>query len=411
MIIIMKNILRKWVETPLVLRILAGLIIGAILGLIVPKWTAIGILGEVFVGALKAIAPLLVFVLVISALANAKGGIGPQFRTVIFLYFFTTLLASVTAVLFSFAFPTTLELTAAATGDAPSGIGEVLKSLLTNMVQNPIAALANANYIGILVWAVIFGIALKMLASDNTKQVLNDISDAASTAVRWVIQCAPFGILGLVYTTVSTSGLGAFVDYGKVILVLVGCMLTVALVLNPIIVFLCIRKNPYPLVLRCLKESGITAFFTRSSAANIPVNMQLCEKLGLDKNIYSISIPLGATINMNGAAITIAVLTLAATHTLGIAVDFPSALILCFMATLGACGTSGVAGGSLLLIPMACSLFGISGDIAMQVVGVGFIIGVIQDSCETALNSSCDALLTATAEFRNWKKQGKEIKF
>ncbi|MBR5329159.1 MAG: serine/threonine transporter SstT [Firmicutes bacterium] len=407
----MKNILKKWVETPLVLRILAGLIIGAILGLIVPKWTAIGILGEVFVGALKAIAPLLVFVLVISALANAKGGIGSQFRTVIFLYFFTTMLASITAVLFSFAFPTTLELTAAATGDAPSGIGEVLKTLLTNMVQNPIAALANANYIGILVWAVIFGIALKMLASGNTKQVLNDISDAASTAVRWVIQCAPFGILGLVYTTVSTSGLGAFVDYGKLILILVGCMLTVALILNPIIVFLCLRKNPYPLVLRCLKESGITAFFTRSSAANIPVNMQLCEKLGLDKNMYSISIPLGATINMNGAAITIAVLTLAATHTLGIAVDFPSALILCFMATLGACGTSGVAGGSLLLIPMACSLFGINGDIAMQVVGVGFIIGVIQDSCETALNSSCDVLLTATAEFRNWKKQGKEIKF
>ena len=407
----MKNILKKWVETPLVLRILAGLIIGAILGLIVPKWTAIGILGEVFVGALKAIAPLLVFVLVISALANAKGGIGPQFHTVIFLYFFTTLLASVTAVLFSFSFPTTLELTAAATGDAPSGIGEVLKTLLTNMVQNPVAALGNANYIGILVWAVIFGIALKMLASVNTKQVLNDISDAASTAVRWVIQCAPFGILGLVYTTVSTSGLGAFVGYGRLILVLVGCMLTVALVLNPIIVFLCIRKNPYPLVLRCLKESGITAFFTRSSAANIPVNMQLCEKLGLDKNMYSISIPLGATINMNGAAITIAVLTLATTHTLGIAVDFPSALILCFMATLGACGTSGVAGGSLLLIPMACSLFGISGDIAMQVVGVGFIIGVIQDSCETALNSSCDVLLTATAEFRNWKKQGKEIKF
>lgn len=411
MIIIMKNILRKWVETPLVLRILAGLIIGAILGLIVPKWTVIGILGEVFVGALKAIAPILVFVLVISALANAKGGIGPQFRTVIFLYFFTTLLASIAAVLFSFAFPTTLELTAAATGDAPSGIGEVLKTLLTNMVQNPVASLANANYIGILVWAVIFGIALKMLASNNTKQVLNDISDAASTAVRWVIQCAPFGILGLVYTTVSTSGLSAFVDYGKLILVLVGCMLTVVLILNPIIVFLCLRKNPYPLVFRCLKESGITAFFTRSSAANIPVNMQLCEKLGLDKNMYSISIPLGATINMNGAAITIAVLTLATTHTLGIAVDFPSALILCFMATLGACGTSGVAGGSLLLIPMACSLFGISGDIAMQVVGVGFIIGVIQDSCETALNSSCDVLLTATAEFRNWKKQGKEIKF
>ena len=411
MIIIMKNILRKWVETPLVLRILAGLIIGAILGLIVPKWTVIGILGEVFVGALKAIAPILVFVLVISALANAKGGIGPQFRTVIFLYFFTTLLASIAAVLFSFAFPTTLELTAAATGDAPSGIGEVLKTLLTNMVQNPVASLANANYIGILVWAVIFGIALKMLASNNTKQVLNDISDAASTAVRWVIQCAPFGILGLVYTTVSTSGLSAFVDYGKLILVLVGCMLTVVLILNPIIVFLCLRKNPYPLVFRCLKESGITAFFTRSSAANIPVNMQLCEKLGLDKNMYSISIPLGATINMNGAAITIAVLTLATTHTLGIAVDFPSALILCFMATLGACGTSGVAGGSLLLIPMACSLFGISGDIAMQVVGVGFIIGVIQDSCETALNSSCDVLLTATAEFRNWKKQGKEIWF
>ena len=407
----MKAIINKWNSIPLILRIVVGLILGVILGVAAPQAAVIGILGDVFVGALKAIAPILVFVLIISALANAGSKIGSRFRMVIFLYMLTTLLASVLAVVASYLFPVTLKLTEAVSNEAPSGIGEVLGTLITNMVQNPITAMTNANYIGILTWAVIFGIALRKIASDSTKQLLNDISDAVSTAVRWIISLAPFGIMGLVFSAVSASGLSIFTDYGKLLLLLVGCMLTIALVVNPFIVFLLLRRNPYPLVFRCLKESGVTAFFTRSSAANIPVNMQLCEKLGLDKDMYSISIPLGATINMDGAAITIAVMTLAAANTLGIAVDFPSALILCVLSTLAACGASGVAGGSLLLIPMACAMFGIPNDIAMQVVGVGFIIGVIQDSVETALNSAGDVLFAATDEFYEWKKQGREIKF
>ena len=407
----MKKIFAKWNDIPLVARILVGLVLGAILGLTVPQASVIGILGDVFVGALKAIAPILVFVLIISALANANGQIGSRFRTVIVLYLMTTLLASFLAVAASYAFPVTLKLTDAVQQEAPSGIGQVLKTLITNMVQNPISAMSGGNYIGILTWAVIFGIALRKLASPSTKQLLGDISNAVSTAVRWIISLAPFGILGLVFSAVSSSGLAIFSDYGKLLLVLVGCMLTVALVINPIIVGVMLRKNPYPLVFRCLRESGITAFFTRSSAANIPVNMQLCERLGLDKDVYSISIPLGATINMDGAAITIAVMTLAAAHTMGISVDVPTAVILCVLATLAACGASGVAGGSLLLIPMACSLFGISNDVAMQVVGVGFIIGVVQDSVETALNSAGDVLFAATAEFYEWRKQGKEINF
>lgn len=407
----MKKLFQKWDSIPLILRIAIGLVLGVVLGVFVPQATAIGIFGDVFVGALKAIAPILVFVLIIAALANASNNIGSRFRTVIFLYMLTTLLASVLAVVVSYIFPVTLKLTDAVTNEAPSGIWEVLGTLITNMVQNPITAMINANYIGVLTWAVIFGMALRKLASDSTKQMLTNISDAVSTAVRWIINLAPLGIMGLVFDSVSTSGLSIFVDYGKLLAVLIGCMLTVALVINPFIVFLMLKKNPYPLVFRCLKESGVTAFFTRSSAANIPVNMQLCEKLGLDKDIYSISIPLGATINMDGAAITIAVMTLAAANTVGVTVDFPSALILCVLATLAACGASGVAGGSLLLIPMACSLFGISNDVAMQVVGVGFIIGVIQDSVETALNSAGDVLFAATAEFYEWKKQGREIKF
>ena len=407
----MKKILNKWNDIPLVARILIGLVLGAVLGLTVPQASVIGILGDVFVGALKAIAPILVFVLIISALANANGKIGSRFRTVIMLYLMTTLLASFLAVAASYAFPVTLKLTDAVQQEAPSGIGQVLKTLITNMVQNPITAMTNANYIGILAWAVVFGVALRKLASESTKNLLSDISDAVSTAVRWIISLAPFGILGLVFSAVSSSGLAIFSDYGKLLLVLVGCMLAVALVVNPIIVGVMLRKNPYPLVFRCLRESGITAFFTRSSAANIPVNMQLCERLGLDKDVYSISIPLGATINMDGAAITIAVMTLAAAHTMGIAVDLPTALILCVLATRAACGASGVAGGSLLLIPMACSLFGISNDVAMQVVGVGFIIGVVQDSVETALNSAGDVLFAATAEFYEWRKQGKDINF
>lgn len=407
----MKNLVQKWNSVPLILRIVIGLVIGVILGVAAPGATVVGILGDIFVGALKAIAPILVFVLIVSALANASNTIGSRFRTVIGLYMMTTLLASLLAVVASFAFPVTLKLADAATGAPPSGIWEVLRTLINNMVQNPIAAMINANYIGVLTWAVIFGIALRGLASVQTKELLTNISDAVSTAVRWIISLAPFGILGLVFQSVSTSGLSIFVDYGKLLVVLVGCMLAVALIVNPLIVFVLLRKNPYPLVFRCLRESGVTAFFTRSSAANIPVNMQLCERLGLDKDMYSISIPLGATINMDGAAITIAIMTLAAANTVGISVDFPSALLLCVLATLGACGASGVAGGSLLLIPMACSLFGISNDIAMQVVGVGFIIGVIQDSVETALNSAGDVLFAATAEFYEWRKQGREIKF
>ena len=407
----MKQLFQKWNQISLILRIAVGLLIGAVLGVLVPQASILSIFGDIFVGALKAIAPILVFVLIISALTNANKNIGPQFRTVIALYIVTTLIASLIAVIGSYLFPITLKLADAVSNEAPSGIGEVLGTLIRNMVQNPVTSIINANYIGILTWAVILGIALREVASDSTKELLTNISDAVSMTVRWIISFAPFGILGLVFSSVSTSGLSIFADYGKLLAVLVGCMLTVALVVNPMIVFFMLRKNPYPLVFRCLRESGLTAFFTRSSAANIPVNMQLCERLGLDKDIYSISIPLGATINMDGAAITIAIMTLAAANTMGIAVDLPSAFVLCVLATLAACGASGVAGGSLLLIPMACSLFGISNDIAMQVVGVGFIIGVVQDSVETALNSAGDVLFAATAEFYEWRKQGKEIRF
>ncbi len=402
------NLIRKWNSISLVLRIIIGLIIGAILGALIPKFTVISILGNLFVGALKALAPLLVFVIVMNALTHHQKGGGTNMGTVIVLYLVGTFLAALSAVVASFLFPSTLTLAEQVEQAAPSGVGEVLLNLLTSAVSNPVAALANANYVGILFWAVVFGLALRA-ASDNAKNVLDNIADALSTAIKWVINCAPFGILGLVFTTVSTTGFSEFAKYGHIILILVGCMLFIALIVNPIIVFLCIRKNPYPLVFKCLKVSGIMAFFTRSSAANIPVNMQLCEDLGLDESKYSVSIPLGATINMAGAAITISVLTLAAANTLGVSVDFATALLLSLVSTLAACGASGVAGGSLLLIPMACSLFGISNDIAMQVVGIGFIIGVIQDSCETALNSSSDVLFTAAAEFRNRRKAGKEM--
>lgn len=406
------NIVTKWNSISLVKRIIAGLIVGIILGLIVPKAAAIGILGELFVGALKALAPLLVFFLVMHSLSQHQKGKRSNMKHIIGLYLLGTFLAALVAVAASFLFPSELMLAQGteAETEAPGGITEVLKTLLLNAVSNPIGAIVDANYIGVLVWAVIFGLALRA-ASPGTKEVLGNISDALSTAIRWVISCAPFGILGLVFTTISTTGFKAFASYGKIILVLVGCMLVMAFVVNPLIVFVNIRQNPYPLVLKCIKDSGIMAFFTRSSAANIPVNMSLCESLGLDEEKYSVSIPLGATINMAGAAITITVLSLAAANTMGITVDFPTALLLSLVASISACGSSGVAGGSLLLIPLACSLFGISNDIAMQVVGVGFIIGVIQDSCETALNSSSDALFTATAEFRNWKKAGKKIEW
>ena len=401
------KLLQAWNRISLVKRIIVGLLVGVILGLVIPSAQVIGILGDLFVGALKALAPLLVFFIVMGSLARQKQGGGSNMKTVIVLYLAGTFFAALCAVIASFLFPSTLLLAEGASNTAPGGIGEVIRNLLMNAVSNPVSAIAGANYIGVLVWAVILGLALRT-ASDTTKTVLANLSDALSTAIRWVISCAPFGICGLVFTTVSTTGLAAFGSYLHVIGVLVGCMFFVALVVNPILVFLCIRKNPYPLVFKCLRDSGIMAFFTRSSAANIPVNMSLCKELGLDEDKYSVSIPLGATINMAGAAITISVLTLAAANTLGIEVDFATAFLLSLVSTVSACGASGVAGGSLLLIPLACSMFGISNDVAMQVVGIGFIIGVIQDSCETALNSSSDVLFTATAEFYARRKAEKK---
>ena len=407
----MKKAWETWISISLVIRILIGLIIGAVLGLVVPQATAIGILGDIFVGALKAIAPLLVFFLVISSLSNATNSHGGVIRTVIILYMFSTFLAAFIAVIASRLFPVQMVLVDAVTDTAaPQGIVEVLKNLLMNVVSNPISSLANANYVGILAWAVLIGLAFKA-ANDATKKVLNDISNGLSQVVTWIINLAPFGILGLVFTTVSQNGMDIFTSYGKLLLVLVGCMLFIYFVTNPILVYWCIRKNPYPLIFKCLKKSAITAFFTRSSAANIPVNMKACEEFGLDKDTYSVTIPLGATINMDGAAITITVMTMATAATLGIGVDLPSAIILSILAALSACGASGVAGGSLLLIPLACSLFGISDAVAYQVVAVGFIIGVVQDSVETALNSSSDLLLSAAAEMRQWRLNGKEIEF
>ena len=408
----MKKIAKKWAETSLILRIMGGLIIGAVLGIAAPQLTGVSILGNVFVGALKAIAPLLVFLLVTSSLANASKGIGGRFRTVILLYLLGTFVSAVIAVLASFIFPITMELTVGA-GDStpPSGIAEVLMNIITNMVANPVSALTNANYIGILFWAVLFGTALRANKSVKTANAIADLAEMASVTVRWIIQLAPFGVLGLVFSAVSENGLSIFTTYGRLLLLLVGSMAVVQFICYPAIVALFLKRNPYPLVLRCVKESGITAFFTRSSAANIPVNMTLCENLGLDRDFYSVSIPLGATINMGGAAVTITIMTMACAHTLGISVDIPTAIVLSLLSALGACGASGVAGGSLLLIPMACSLFGISNDIAMQAVAVGFIIGVIQDSVETAINSNTDALFTATAEFYDYIRRGREVKF
>ena len=408
----MKKLWNKWTEIALVKRILVGLVLGAILGLTIPGATGISILGDVFVSALKAIAPLLVFFLVISSLCNAGNSHGGVIKTVIILYMFSTVLAAVIAVFTSMAFPVKLTLATAAATDtaAPQGIAEVLNNLLLNVVANPVSSLVNANYVGILTWAILLGLALRT-ANNTTKKVLADIADGTSLVVSWIINLAPFGIFGLVFNTVSTNGLDIFTTYGRLLLLLVGSMLFIYFVTNPLLVYWCIRKNPYPLILHCLKKSAITAFFTRSSAANIPVNMKACEEMGLDRDTYSVTIPLGATINMDGAAITITVMTMATAFTLGIHVDIPTAIILSLLAALSACGASGVAGGSLLLIPMACSLFGISDDISMQVVAVGFIIGVIQDSVETALNSSSDLLLSASAEFRQWRMEGKEIKF
>ena len=406
----MKNLFRQWNSINIIYRILGGLLLGIILALVFPDASAISLLGTIFVNALKGIAPLLVFFLVISSLCHAGQSHGGIIRTVIFLYLFSTLLAAVIAVIASFLFPVTLTLqNTAADMSAPQSITDVFNTLLLNIVANPVDSLANANYIGILAWAVLLGFGLRV-AGEPTKKVFSDISSAISKVVTWIISFAPFGILGLVYSAITENGLSIFTEYGKLLALLIGCMLFIYFVTNPLLVFLCIRQNPFSLILKCLKDSAITAFFTRSSAANIPVNMKICDELELDKNTYSVTIPLGATINMNGAAITITVMTLAAVHTMGIEVSFPTAIILSLLATLSACGASGVAGGSLLLIPMACSLFNIPNDVAMQVVGIGFIIGVIQDSMETALNSSSDLLLSATAEFREWRKNGKKMR-
>lgn len=399
------RIILTWKKTNLIKRISLGILCGALLAVLFPQAPAIGLLGEIFVGGLKAIAPLLVFALVANALSQQKKGEKSNMKKVILLYLLGTFAAALVSVLVSFVFPLEIDLADAKQSlSPPDGIGQVLSNLLLKLVDNPLNALISANYIGILSWAVVFGIAMRE-ASHHSKDLLRTSAEVTSKIVEWIINLAPFGILGLVYTTISGKGFQALQSYGLLLLVLIATMLIVALIINPLIVFVMLRKNPYPLVWRCLRVSGVTAFFTRSSAANIPVNMKLCRDLNLNPETYSVSIPLGATINMAGAAITINTLTLAAVHTLGIQVDFATAFVLSIVAAVSACGASGVAGGSLLLIPVACSLFGISNDLAMQVVSVGFVIGVIQDSCETALNSSTDVLFTAVAEMSSWPKE------
>lgn len=406
----LRGVADKYNGVSLIIRIIVGLIAGTALALVVPHMTWIGEFGTLFVSALKAVAPILVFVLVASALAQGNSKLDGRFGTVLFLYLFTTFLSAVVAVLTSRMFPQTISLGDAVDADVvPQGLSEVVQTLLTNIVANPIQAMIDGNYICILMWACLFGLAMKGIANESSKAFLANVADGVSQVIRWVINLAPFGIMGLVFTSVSENGLAAFTEYGSLLLLLVGTMLLMVLVFGPLVIFLYLHRNPYPLVYRCFKESGLTAFFTRSSAANIPVNMQLCEKLGLDKDMYSVSIPLGATINMNGAAITITIMAMAAANTMGIQISLPAAILLSVVSALGACGASGVAGGSLLLIPMACSLFGISNDIAMQVVGVGFIIGVIQDSVETCLNSASDVEFAATAEYHAWLKQGRQL--
>lgn len=406
----MKNLYERWIKISLIKRIIVGLIVGVILVLVAPeKANSVTILGDLFVGALKAIAPLLVFVLVMAAVLQHKKGQKSNMKLIIFLYLLGTFLAASVAVVGSFLFPVDLILKAGESSIAPpENIAGVLKALFMNLVENPVKALLQGNYIGILFWSALFGFFLRE-SSENSKKLILDVSDVILKTVKTIIEFAPFGIMGLIFNSLRTSGFASLLIYGKLILLLLGCMGFVTFVINPLIAYFYIRQNPYPLIMRCLKDSGVTAFFTRSSAANIPVNMNLCENLGLDKEVYSVSIPLGATINMGGAAITISIFALSAAHTLNIQVDIFSALLLSVLSAISACGASGVAGGSLLLVPLACSLFGIPNDIAMQVVGVGFIIGVIQDSCETALNSSTDVLFTCVAEFANWRKEGKAI--
>ncbi|MBT0950422.1 serine/threonine transporter SstT [Streptococcus infantis] len=400
----MTRIINAWNKSSLIKRILIGMLLGTLLGLLFPNMPGIGLLGDLFVGGLKAIAPILVFFLVANAISQHRKGKTTNIKTVILLYLLGTFAAALVAVFMSFLFPIQINLATAITTEAtsPDGIGQVLSNLLLKLVDNPLNAIIQANYIGILSWAIVFGIAMRE-ASKHSKDLLKTMSDVVSKIVGWIINLAPFGILGLVFQAISDQGIASLTNYGVLLGLLIATMLFVALVINPLIAFLFMKRNPYPLVLKCLRISGVTAFFTRSSAANIPVNMKLCEDLGLNPNTYTVSIPLGSTINMAGAAITINILTLAAVNTLGISVDFATAFVLSIVAAISACGAFGIAGGSLLLIPVACSLFGISNDIAMQVVAVGFVIGVVQDSCETALNSSTDVLFTAVAEYASRK--------
>ena len=402
-----KSFIEKYNNVNIVIKIFIAIVLGICFAFLFPNARWLAVLGDLFVGALKAIAPILVFILVISSLANGVKKHENKFRTVIFLYILSTLIASCCAVVASFLFPQDLSLASqyAESQTIPQGIGDIIHGLLVKIVVNPLSSLSEGNYLGILFWSIISGIALRDIASINTKNMLEELAKGVSQIVSWIINFAPFGIFGLVYNALIVNGTDIFSAYGKLLLLLVGCMFFVYFVANPIIIFLMIKQNPYPLILKCFKDSGITAFFTRSSAANIPVNMKLCEKLGLDIDMYSVSIPLGATINMSGAAVTISVMTMAEVHTLGIPVPFSLALILCILSAFAACGASGIAGGSLLLIPMACSLFGISNDIAMQVVGVGFVVGVLQDSLETALNSSSDVIFSAVADFYERKKK------
>lgn len=400
----MGNLFQKWSDTSLVLRIVMGIILGAVLAVAFPNATWLAMLGTLFVGALKAVAPILVFVLVINALTSHVSGQKTNMKGIVFLYLFATFIAGAVGVIAAKLFPVKLTFKEVeADLQPPENVWGVMETLLNNIVSNPVDALINANYIGILAWAIVLGLALKA-ASSTTKTVITNLSEAVSKVVHWVINLAPFGIIGIMYNTIVTSGFGELKHYGTLIIILVGSMLLIALVINPIIVFVVARRNPYPLVWASLRESGLTALFTRSSAANIPVNMELCEKLGLDKNTYAMSIPLGATINMAGAAVTISVLTMSAAYTLDVHVDIATAIILMVVTAISAAGASGVPGGSLLLIPLACGLIGIPNDLAVQVIGVGLVISVIQDSCETALNSSSDVVFTATAEYAAERK-------
>ncbi|WP_405307036.1 serine/threonine transporter SstT [Methanobrevibacter sp.] len=405
------SFIQKWTESSLILKIIIGMIVGAVLGIIVPQWSFIGFFGKVFVEALKSVAPLLVFILVASAISQAKTGVGSKFKIIIAIFLLMNFIAAVVATVACFIFPVSIHLSTASTAASPGGLADILGGMVLKIFSNPIKSLSEGEYLGILFWSIIIGIALRMVASDTTKDLLSDIAEVFSKIVYFIIQFAPIGVMGLVFTSVCESGLSIFSQYGELIFLIVGCILIMGFIINPLLSFLLLKRNPYPLVFTCFKESGITAFFSRSSAANIPINMQLCEKLGLDRDFYSVTIPLGSTINTNGAAVTIAVMTLVACHTMGIPVHLSWAILLCAVTTLAACCASGVVGGSLLLIPLTCSLFGISQDISMQVVAVGFIISVIQDSFETALNSSSDVLFTADTEYYIRAKNGEPVNY